>query len=102
MRLIPGPVQLPYPPRACAVTNRADGDFIDFNVVIDRPEPTRLYMKTEVVEEAARLCGMVPAKEVEGLREQMAALSKELDDVTDTLKIAADFEDKLGRERIAA
>ena len=74
MRFIPGPTQLEYAPRACAVTNRSDGDFVDLQVSIDDPFPTRLYLKREIVEDAGKLCGMVPAKEVEALREQLAEM----------------------------
>jgi hypothetical protein len=98
MRLIKGPTQLPFPPRACAVTNRDDGDFIDFNVVIDRPEPTRLYMKTEIVEEAARLLGMVPAKEVEELTERVEAWESSLEDTKETIDLMKRLEDKLPEE----
>lgn len=93
MRLIDAP--LDYPPRACAVTNRADGKFIDCQVVIDRPEPTRLYLKSEIVEEAGRLLGMVPEKEVTELRERMQKLSADLDDLQETMDLAARFEEKL-------
>lgn len=79
MRLIKGPVDLPYPPRACAVSNRIDGDFIDFQVFIDRPEPTRLYLKREVVEDAALMCGMVDGKRVEELKQQVAAMGDEIE-----------------------
>lgn len=81
MRLIKGPIQLPHPPRACAVTNREDGDFIDFHTVIDRPEPTCLYLKREIVEEAARLCGMVPKAEVDELREQLQHYAEKVTDL---------------------
>jgi hypothetical protein len=102
MRLIKGPVQLPYPPKACAVTNRETGDFIDFNVVIDRPGPFRLYLRTQVIEDAGRLCGMVPASEVAELREQMAALANELAETQDTMNLLAELEDQIGRERTPA
>lgn len=102
MRLIEGPTQLPYPPRACAVTNRVDGDFVDLQVVIDRPEPTRLYLKTDIVEQAGRLCGMVPASEVEALKEQLQAMGAELDDLRETMNLYAEFEEKLGKERTPA
>lgn len=98
MRLIKGPVQLPYPPRACAVTNREDGDFIDFNVVIDRPEPTRLYLKTEIVEEAGQLLGMVPASEVAEIRERVEAWESSLEDTKDTVDLVARLEAKLPEE----
>jgi hypothetical protein len=102
MRLIKGQDQLPFPPRACAVTNRDRGDFIDLQVVIDRPEPTRLYLLTEVVEEAAGLLGMVPAKKVEELEADLKAMSKKLAETQDTMTLAAELEEQIGRERIPA
>lgn len=96
MRFIKGPTQLDYPPRACAVTNRSDGDFIDLQTVIDRPEPTRLYLKREIAEEAGRLCGMVPGSEVEDLKAQMADLGQKLDHTNDILNHAAELEQLVG------
>lgn len=96
MRLIEDVQQLPNPPRACAVTNRATGDFIDLQVIIDRPEPTRLYLFREIAEEAGRLCGMVPASEVEEMKAQMAELSQKLDHLNDILNHQAEFEQLLG------
>lgn len=101
MRFIPGPTQLEYSPRACAVTNREDGDFIDLRVVIDRPEPTHLYLKREIVEEAGRLCGMVPAREVEELRERVEAWESSLEDTRETIDLVAKLEEKLP-EAVAA
>lgn len=91
-----------HSPRACAVTNREDGPMVDLQVIIDRPEPTWLYLKTEVVEEAGRLVGMVPASEVNVLREDLARLGQELDDLKSTLTLAADFEERFSRERTPA
>src|ERR1043165_8373765 len=96
MRLVKAP--LDHPPRACAVTNREDGELIDMQVIIDRPLPTWLYLKREIVEDAARLCGMVPEREVEELREGMKALGAELEDLRDTMNLYADFEEKIGRK----
>lgn len=100
MRLIEGPTQLPYEPRACAVTNRDDGDFVDFNVVIDRFTPTRLYLKREIVEEAGRLCGMVPASEVEELRERVDAWESSLEETREVADLTAKLEKRL--EEVAA
>ncbi len=86
MRLIKGPVDLPYPPRACAVSNRIDGDFIDFQVFIDRPEPTRLYLKREVVEDAALMCGMVDGAQVEELRRQVVAMGDQIEQLQDYIR----------------
>jgi len=102
MRLIEGKTQLPFPPRSCLVTGREDGPFIDFQVVIDRPEPTRLYLKTEIVEEAGKLVGMVPKKRVEELEDQLAEMRTGLENVQDTMKLTAELEELVGRERTAA
>ncbi|HZN10477.1 MAG TPA: hypothetical protein VFC61_02300 [Blastocatellia bacterium] len=99
MRLVESP--LDHPPRACAVTNREDGELIDFQVVIDRPLPSWLYLNRLVVEEAGELIGMVPAKKVKKLEERMEALSRELDDLQETMKIYADFEEKLAEKEPA-
>lgn len=95
MRLVQAPLQ--YPPRACAVTNREDGDLIDMQVLIDRPG--RLYLKREIAEEAGRLCGMVPAAEVEELKAAMAELGQKLDNTNEILQTAADLEELVGAGR---
>lgn len=100
MRLIKGPAILPYPPKACVVTNRNDGDFIDFQTVIDTPGPTRLTMRATVVEEAAELLGMVPGRRVKELEDQLATYSKDLDDLRDTMTIYADFEEKMRQKEL--
>jgi hypothetical protein len=57
-------------------------------------------MKREIVEQAAReMCGMVPASEANELREAMKKLSAELDDLTDTMNLAAELEQRV---RVAA
>lgn len=86
---------LPYPPRACAVSNRAEGEFIDFNVVIDRPEPTRLYIAREIIEEIAReQFGMVTAGKAKQLEEWLEARTKERDELQDVLDTAAKLEEQ--------
>ena len=98
MRLIEGPTQLPYPPRACVVTNRIDGDFIDFQKSVDALQPTHLYVRRQVVEDAGRLCGMVPQSDVEEVRELLKTVSERLDEVQEEMKIYAEFEDKFRKE----
>jgi len=98
MRLIEGPTQLPYPPRACVVTNRIDGDFIDFQKSVDALQPTHLYVRRQVVEDAGRLCGMVPQSEVEAVREQLHAVAEQLAEVKDQMETYAEFEDKFRKE----
>lgn len=88
---------LPYSPKACAVSGRAEGQFVDFNVVIDTPEPTRLYMAREIVEEAARdLYGMVSEGKAKQLEEWLDNARKERDELQDTLDAAATLEERAG------
>lgn len=90
-----GNYPLPYPPRACVVTNRAEGEFIDFNVVIDKPGPTRLYIAREVVEEVAREeYGMVSAGKAKQLEEWLEVRTKERDELQDVIDTAAKLEEQ--------
>ena len=100
MRLIEGPTQLPYPPRACVITNRIDGDFIDFQKSVDEMRPTHLYVRRQVVEDAGRLCGMVPQSEVEEVRELLMTVSERLDEVQEQMKTYAEFEEQFGRKEL--
>lgn len=97
MRLIQG--QPPYPPRACARTNRINGEFVDFQVILDHPEATRLYLLREVVEEAGQLCGMVKGERVhelerdlDALGEDIAALRERLEQVESVENLAEQLE----------
>lgn len=89
------------PPRTCAVTNREVGPFVDFQTQIDPPTtlPVNLYLHAAIVEEAARLLGMVPAKEVETLRTGMERLSAELDDLKSTADATSELAMHLDREK---
>ncbi|HET7455383.1 MAG TPA: hypothetical protein VFJ76_07680 [Solirubrobacterales bacterium] len=98
MRLIEGPTQLPYPPRACVVTNRIDGDFIDFQKSVDALQATHLYVRRQVVEDAGRLCGMVPQSEVEAVREQLETVTQRLDEMQEQMETYAEFEAKFRKE----
>lgn len=90
-----GNYPLPYPPRACAVTNRAEGEFVDFNTVIDRPEPTRLYICREIIEEVAReQFGMVSAGKAKQLEEWLEHARKERDELQDVIDTAAKLEER--------
>jgi hypothetical protein len=102
MRLVKKP--LPYPPHGCAVTGRDDGTLVDFEVEVICVEPPHLYIKREVVENAAKLLGMTSTEEVEELRRQLKELGDKLDETLDTLAVAADFEQSQQNltERIAA
>lgn len=90
-----GNYPLPYPPRACAVSGRAEGEFVDFNVVIDRPEPTRLYVAREIIEEIAReQFGMVTAGKAKQLEEWHEHEKKRADDLQDVIDTAAKLEEQ--------
>ncbi len=88
-----------HPPRKCAVTGRADGPFIDFQKIIGGPQPTALYLHTLIVEEAAKKLGMVPAKEVDALREQFAELEATLTRVEEIQKTAGKLDELIGSEK---
>lgn len=85
------------PPRKCVSSGRGDGPFVDFQVQIDPPTqaPTNLYLHTLVVEEAAKLLGMVPAREVEQFRAELAQVKEEVEWVRGVLKAAAELEEAL-------
>jgi hypothetical protein len=87
------------PPRECAVSGRGDGPFIDFQTVIETPQPMSLYVHTLHVEEAAKMLGMVPAREVEKLREDFAAMSTELDRLRSLQTATDNLEEELARDR---
>lgn len=87
------------PPRHCAKSGRADGPFVDFQVQIDPlPQaPHNLFLHALVVEEAAKLLGMVPAKEAEALRAELAELRPQIEAIVEVLAKAADLEEALQR-----
>lgn len=96
MRLIKDANQLEYAPRACSVTNRIDGDFVDFQKIIDGLRgPHRLYLKREIVEEAAELCNMVPRREMEAEIERLRGEFAALDAKIEQLRSFADAHEKL-------
>lgn len=71
---------LPKAPKKCLVTGRADGLIVDFGTDVQFPMPQpHVYLKASIVEEAATLLDMVPGAEVEELRDQISALSDELE-----------------------
>jgi hypothetical protein len=86
-------------PRTCAVTGRGDGPFIDFNKIIDRPGGSALYLHALIVEEAAKKLGMVPGREVEKLKGELAQMSERLDEVQDIMQTAGELEELLARHR---
>ena len=94
MNLTQSPLR--FYPHTCVVTGREDGEMIDFEAERDYVASPHIYIKREVVEEAAtKLCGMVPASEVEELRAQLQELGVALDDARDTMNMAAELEEKV-------
>lgn len=91
-RLLKAP--LPFPPHQCLVTASEEGELIDFERDYPGDEP-RIYLRRDVVEEAARdCCGMVSIKEVEDLRLQVAEFGQRLDQALGDLDLTRDFEAK--------
>lgn len=92
---------LPHPPRACAVTGRAEGRFIDFNVLIDRPEATHLYLDVGLFEEIAREhLGMVSAGKAKQLEEWLENAKRERDELQGVLNTAIELEEKAGADAV--
>lgn len=91
-RLTKGP--LPFSPHRCLVTSSEDGELIDFERDFIGIDP-RVYLRREVVEEAARkCCNMVSADEVQEVRRQLAEFGKKLDETLADLDLTKDFESK--------
>lgn len=67
---------LMFEPHACAVTGRNDGVIVDMEIHTQGFEQ-RLYLKSDVIENAAKLLGMVPEREVEALRSRLRELEAE-------------------------
>lgn len=88
---------LPFSPHACLVTGSADGEFIDFERDYIGMDP-RIYLRKEVVEEAAREnCGMVSGAEIAEIRRQLAEWGKKLDETLADLDLTKDFEAKFSQ-----
>ena len=92
---------LPHPPRVCAVTGRAEGRFVDFNVLIDRPEATHLYLDVGLIEEIAREeLGMVSAGKAKQLEEWLENAKRERDELQGVLDTAIELEEKAGADAV--
>lgn len=91
-------------PRACAVSGRTDGPFIDFHTEIEPPrnELYSLFLHKLVVEEAAVKLGMVKGKEFDTLKEGYDTLKAEFDELRETVDLAQRLDEKLHPERVAA
>jgi len=79
------------------VTSSEDGEMIDFERDFIGIDP-HLYLRREVVEEAAReCCNMVSADEVQEVRRQLAEFGKKLDETLADLDLTKDFEAKFSQ-----
>jgi hypothetical protein len=88
---------LPFSPYRCLVTGSEDGELIDFERDFIGIDP-RVYLRREVVEEAAReTCNMVSADEVQEVRRQLAEFGKKLDETLADLDLTKDFESKFSQ-----
>jgi hypothetical protein len=79
------------------VTGSEDGELIDFERDFIGIDP-RVYLRREVVEEAAReCCSMVPLHEIEEMRRQVGELGQKLDAALSDLNLTKDFEAQFGQ-----
>lgn len=94
-RIVKGP--LPFSPHRCLRTGSEEGELIDFEHDYIGADP-RLYLRKEVVEEAARDClGMVSGAEIAEIRRQLAEWGKKLDETLADLDLTKDFEAKFSQ-----
>lgn len=64
------------PPHTCIVSGRRDGEVVDFGKDYDGFDP-HVYLRRQVVEDAAELCGMVKQPIVDDLREELEEANAE-------------------------
>lgn len=96
-RIVTAP--LPFAPHHCLVSNRDDGELIDFeaDANINEPFPHVVLMRG-VVEEAAReCCDMVSSAEVDALRLQVEGFAEKVAELQADLDAAKAFEDRFGK-----
>lgn len=94
-------ISLPAPssraPHTCIVTHRRDGEVIDFGVEAQGHEP-HVYLRRELVESAAELCGMVRQDVVDDLKAELEEANAEagrLRAIVAGKESLSDAEDKL-------
>ena len=83
---------LPLAPYACAATGRDDLPMVDFQIEtsgMDQP----LYLTTSVIQEAAKLIGMVPGDEVRRIEKKFAKLESQFEEVRAVAKMIAKVEE---------
>jgi len=94
-RLVKGP--LPFSPHFCLVTQSEEGELIDFERDFIGIDP-RVYLRREVVEEAAReVCNMVSGAEVAEIRQRMEELTRQLDQALVDVSLLDEFEARFGK-----
>ncbi len=90
-RIVKGP--LPFSPHFCLVTQSEEGELIDFERDYIGIDP-RVYLRREVVEEAARDClGMVSGAEIQTLRKQLESLGNDLVEAREQLSALQTLKD---------
>lgn len=103
-RVVELPSHKSSPPHCCVVSGRRDGPIIDFGDPTRKargPLDPRVYLRGAVVEEGAKLLGMVPAAEVVELREKLAEAEAERERLELIVSAGADLTDAEGRLREA-
>jgi hypothetical protein len=76
IRIIEKP--LPFLPKKCLVTGRADGEIVDMGAESGGRDSQHLYFKRSVIEKAGKVCGMLSETEVNALQEERTKLIAEL------------------------
>lgn len=76
---------LAFDPKKCAVSGRGDGQIIDFGAECRGIDP-HIYIKREIVEKAAGICGMLTYEEGSALQEERAGLVAENAELTRNAK----------------
>jgi hypothetical protein len=76
IRIIEKP--LPFLPKKCLVTGRADGEIVDMGAESGGRDSQHLYFKRSIIEKAGKVCGMLSETEVNELQEERTKLIAEL------------------------
>lgn len=87
-RIVEAP--LPFLPKKCVVSGRADGEIVDFGVDMTTPLPEpHLYMKRGLLEKAAELaCGMASAAKVEEMQGERDDLIRRVAELEGDLRVS--------------
>ena len=79
-------------PSACAVTGRGDGPFVDFQAHAPWVDP-HVYIRQDIVREAAVLLGMVEGSELEAARAEIARLEDKVSELDNEVRELGRFVD---------